>query len=93
MSLSVRGKHPRGEAGETEAELGKRAELHFKHSGHEGLWEAGNEGKFDAELRVSHMHISMQMPGKRIPSRGDNQYIFLETDMCPVFVTHSNQTV
>ena len=37
MSLSVRGKHPRGEAGETEAELGKRAELHFKHSGHEGL--------------------------------------------------------
>lgn len=45
-----------------------------------------------AELRVSHMHTSMQMPGKRIPSRGDNQYIFLETDMCPVFVTHSNQT-
>lgn len=26
-----RGKHPQDEAGETEAEFGKRAELHFKH--------------------------------------------------------------
>lgn len=41
---------------------------------------------------VSHMHISMQTPGQSIQAEATTQYMFLETDMCPVYVTDSKQT-
>lgn len=37
---------------------------------------------------VSHM----QTPGQSIQAEATTQYMFLETDMCPVYVTDSKQT-